>query len=88
MKRGVKMATLQERKNVAENIRLLRECQRMTQEELATVGGVSKNAIDQYENGSYIPNMITAVKIAKVLGTTCEELITGEPQTTQTAPKK
>lgn len=69
------MATLQERQALAENIRMYRESQAMTQEELAETAGVTRNAVDQWEEGNYIPNVISAVAMAKKFGTTCEELV-------------
>lgn len=74
------MATSQERQNLACNIRRFREQQKLTQEELAEIAGVTRNAVDQWEEGNYIPNVISAVAIAKQFGTTAEALVKGKAE--------
>lgn len=69
------MAKLSERQALADNIRNMRESKGFSQEEVAQAAGVTRNAIDQYEEGNYIPNVISAVAMAKMFGTTCEKLI-------------
>lgn len=69
------MANLEERKALADNLQRLRESSGYSQQELADAAGVSRNAVDQWESGSYIPNVIAAAAIAEKLGTTCEELV-------------
>lgn len=48
----------------------------LTQEELAEKLGVKQALISQYENGVKLPTIQLAVKIAKLFGTTCEEMVT------------
>lgn len=62
----------------ADNVRRLREHKGLSQAELATMTDVTQPMIAQYEKGLKIPTIITGVQLAKALGTTCEELISGE----------
>jgi transcriptional regulator with XRE-family HTH domain len=57
-----------------DEIRWRRENANMTQCELAEKVGVSQAAIAKYETSALSPNMTVAVKLAQILGTTCEEL--------------
>lgn len=57
------------------NLKKLRERKGISQAELAQLVGVSQAAIAQFELGTSLPNVKTAVRLAKVLGTTCEELV-------------
>lgn len=61
----------------------LKECRKRkgyTQYELAELVGVSQSAIAQFELGSSLPNIKTAVRLAETLGVTCEELVKGKEQ--------
>ena len=57
------------------NLKELREQKNLTQYELAQLVGVTQSAIAQFELGSSIPNIKTAVRIADALGVTCEQLV-------------
>ena len=59
----------------AKNIRKKRTELGLTQDELARRVGVSQVAIHQYESGSAVPKMTIAVRLAKALKTSCEELM-------------
>lgn len=61
--------------SLASNIKMLRERQGLTQEELARKVGVSQQAILNFEKDKNKPNIVTGVSIAKALGTTCEQLV-------------
>ena len=50
----------------------------LTQAELAEKVGIAQSMIAQYERYMKVPTIIVAVDIARVLGTTCEELVKGE----------
>lgn len=58
-----------------ENLKRRREQKDLTQQQLANNVSVSQVMIAQYESGIKFPNVLLAVKIARRLGTTCEELV-------------
>lgn len=62
----------------AENLKKLREEKGYSQAELAEKVGIAQSMIAQYERYMKVPTIIVAVEIAKVLGTTCEQLVKGE----------
>ena len=53
----------------------LREEKGLTQAELAKLVGIAQPMIAQYERYLKVPTILVGVKLAKVLGTTCEKLI-------------
>ena len=61
-------------------IKEYREQRKITQGELAAMVGVRRETIVHLENGRYHPSLKLAMDIAKVFGTTVEELFqfTGE----------
>lgn len=62
----------------SDNVKRLREQKGLSQLELAEMVDVTQPMIAQYEKGLKIPTIITGVRLAKCLGTTCEELIYGK----------
>lgn len=62
----------------SENVRNKRISLRLTPQELADKSGVSRQSIMKYEAGMAIPNAVVALNIARVLGTTVEQLVEGE----------
>lgn len=46
----------------------------MTQEQLAQMVGVTRKTINTVEKGKYVPSTYLALKLAKVLGVSVEEL--------------
>ena len=56
------------------NLRVLRAMKRLTQEELASSLGVTRQTIHAIENGKYNPSLELAFKIAKFFETTIEEV--------------
>lgn len=64
-------------------VRTLRKAQRLTQAELAAAVGVSRQTIVAVEQGDYAPSVFLALRIARTLDTTVEELF-GEQDTQQT----
>ncbi len=50
----------------------------MTQAELAELVGVSRQTIIAVEQGDYAPSVYLALRIARTLGGTVEELFTNE----------
>jgi transcriptional regulator with XRE-family HTH domain len=62
-----------------ENLKSQLEYSGLLVKELAARSGVKKKTIDSYlGTNSYIPSVVTAVKIAQVLGVSVEYLVTGE----------
>ena len=51
---------------------------KLTQLQVANEIGIAKNVFQQYEYGNVIPSVIVALKIAKVLNKTVEELYSDE----------
>lgn len=64
----------------AENLKRLREKTGMTQNDLAVDVSVSQSMIAQYERGMKLPNIVTGVQLAKILGTTVEKLVEQEKE--------
>lgn len=64
------------------NLRVLRAMKRITQEELASSLGVTRQTIHAIENGKYNPSLELAFKIAKFFETTIEAvfLYKGNPR--------
>ncbi len=60
------------------NIRVLRASRRMTQEELARLAGVSRQTINAMESSRYVPSTILALKVARIFGSTVDEVFTLE----------
>lgn len=56
-------------------VKQLREQKSLTQRELAELINVSQPTVAQYEIGIKVPTIVVGVKLAKILGTTCEELV-------------
>ena len=61
-------------------IREARENSNLSQAKTAKAIGVTTNGYQNYEYGVTVPNVTTALKLAKLFGTTVEELF-GEKQT-------
>jgi putative transcriptional regulator len=51
-----------------------REQQRMTQEQLASSVGVSRQSIISIEKGQYVPTTVLALKLANALNLSVEDL--------------
>ena len=61
--------------NFPEKLKFFRIQNGYTQEEFARLIGVERSSISLYESGKIIPDVYKAVKIATIMGTTCEELV-------------
>ncbi|GAB3135436.1 helix-turn-helix transcriptional regulator [Tsukamurella serpentis] len=55
-------------------VRLRRRAMRITQAELAALVGVSRQTVVSVEKGDYAPSVYLAVKIARALQSTVEDL--------------
>lgn len=56
------------------NIRVERAIRKITQQNLAVIVGVSRQAINAIELGKYIPSTLLALKIARFFGKSVEEI--------------
>ena len=69
-------ATIVGEEQLANRLREERARRDLTQAELAEMVGVSRKTINTVENGVFVPSTVLALKLAKALGTTVEELFT------------
>lgn len=56
------------------NVRYWREYQGISQRELARIVGVTSGEISGIERGAHLPNVVTAILIARALGVPVEKL--------------
>lgn len=56
------------------NVRYWREYQGISQRELARIVGVTSGEISGIERGVHLPNVVTAILIARALGVPVEKL--------------
>jgi len=61
-------------KNLANTLKVQRAKKDLTQEGLAELVQVTRKTINTVENGIYVPSTYLALKLAKALGVTVEEL--------------
>lgn len=59
------------------NIKSFRKKKKLTQEALAKEANVSRVSIARYESGERNPSLRVAVKLAKALGCTIDDLVKG-----------
>lgn len=55
-------------------IRVARAEVRMTQQQLADAAGVSRQTVNAIESGRFVPSTMLALKIARIFGTSVENL--------------
>lgn len=67
-------------KNLARNIRRLREEKHITQEQLARELNLSFQAVSKWETGTTVPDTMMLPRIAQYFGTTIDNLFRGEMQ--------
>lgn len=73
---------------IATTIKHYREEHQMTVTELATRVGITKQALSNIERNNNLASLETALKIAKVLGITCEELAYGTTENHENEKEK
>ena len=61
-------------KNLLNNLEQVRKAAGLTQQELSESAEVSRKSINAIENGIYVPSTVLALKIAKTLDCTVEDL--------------
>lgn len=59
-------------------LRKIRKLRMITQEELATMIGITQAMVSHYETGRRVPDLETAAKIANALGCKVDDLIKEE----------
>ena len=60
--------------NLLNNLEEIRKAAGLTQQELSQSAEVSRKSINAIENGVYVPSTVLALKIAKTLNCTVEDL--------------
>ena len=60
--------------NLLNNLEEIRKAAGLTQQELSESAEVSRKSINAIENGVYVPSTVLALKIAKTLNCTVENL--------------
>jgi len=61
-------------RNLLNNLEGLRKSTGLTQQELSESAEVSRKSINAIENGVYVPSTVLALKIAKTLNCSVEDL--------------
>ena len=61
-------------KNLLNNLAHIRKSKKLTQQDLSDSAEVSRKSINAIENGVYVPSTVLALKIAKTLNCTVEDL--------------
>ena len=61
-------------KNLLNSLQELRKSAGLTQQELSESAEVSRKSINAIENGIYVPSTVLALKIAKILKCSIEDL--------------
>ena len=61
-------------KKLLNNLEELRKSADLTQQELSESAQVSRKSINAIENGIYVPSTVLALKIAKILNCSVEDL--------------
>lgn len=67
---------------IGANLRRCREAKGMTQQEVWEAVGISKSSYTSYEAGRAMPAADKIVELAKVLGTTTDELLLNDSELT------
>lgn len=62
------------RENIGKSIKLIRERRDLNQTELAKYAGISKVSVWKMEQGSLMPSLKTAIKLADVLHCSLDDL--------------
>ena len=61
-------------KKLINNLENLRKSSGLTQQDLSLAAGVSRKSINAVENGVYVPSTVLALKIARTLKCSVEDL--------------
>jgi putative transcriptional regulator len=60
-------------------MKMQRAKRELTQAQLADLSGITRKSINAIESGRMVPSIILALKLARTLGVTIEELFSIEP---------
>jgi putative transcriptional regulator len=60
-------------------MKIQRAMRGLTQAQLADLSGITRKSINAIESGRMVPSIILALKLARTLGITVEELFSIEP---------
>lgn len=71
---------------IGNRIAKFRKAKGLTQEELASVLGVSSQAVSKWENDASCPDISLLPQLCKVLGITADELLTGKNDEVKLVP--
>ena len=71
---------------IGNRIAKFRKAKGMTQEELASILGVSSQAVSKWENDASCPDISLLPQLSKVLGVTTDELLTGKNDEVRMVP--
>lgn len=71
---------------IGNRISKFRKAKGMTQEELANLLGVSSQAVSKWENDASCPDISLLAQLAKILGVTTDELLTGKNDEVKLVP--
>ena len=71
---------------IGNRISKFRKEKRMTQEDLANTMGVSSQAVSKWENDASCPDISLLPRLARVLGVTTDELLTGKNDEVRMVP--
>ena len=67
---------------IAENIAALRKSRHLSQEKMADLFGVSRQAIQKWESGAALPEVGKLIDMAKMFGVSLDSLLCGSAATT------
>lgn len=65
-------------------IKELLELRGISQKELSKLTGITESAISHYVNGTRVPRGFNLLKIAEILGTTADDLLSGDREIDKT----
>lgn len=71
---------------IGNRIAKFRKAKGMTQEELASIMGVSSQAVSKWENDASCPDISLLPQLCKTLGVTADELLTGKTDEVKLVP--
>jgi putative transcriptional regulator len=71
---------------LATTMKLQRARRNLTQAQLADLSGITRKSINAIESGRMVPSIVLALKLARTLGVTVEELFSLTPSEVDSFP--